>query len=79
MGKTAAAETLLDQTLEGYRATVGEDHDYAWFTKAMLAETYQAEGRLAEAELLFKQPSRAGGADRGDAFTALLFVMNPLG
>jgi eukaryotic-like serine/threonine-protein kinase len=77
MGKTAQAEKLLVETLDGYRRAMG-DHDYANFAKLTLAETYHAQGRLAQADRLFRQAYEGWRGAMGDNYSGSLRVLNPL-
>lgn len=75
LGMATEAEPLLTKSLEGFQATVGEDHALTVAAKHRLGEFYSNEGRIDESFPLFEEALSASREMNGDEHELTLLLM----
>jgi tetratricopeptide (TPR) repeat protein len=78
LGRTADAESLLNNLNRELHPALADDSEMVCTIRALIAETYQAQGRLAEAESMFAQAVSSWRRARGDHHANKLFALIPL-
>jgi non-specific serine/threonine protein kinase/serine/threonine-protein kinase len=78
VGKTEEAGVLLNRAMAGARRSIEKDHDFICWIRALLGETYQAQGRLVEAERLYKEATDGWTRTLGRGYYGRLSGMIPL-
>jgi serine/threonine protein kinase/tetratricopeptide (TPR) repeat protein len=78
IGKTREAMPLVNDSIAGFRRMIGEQQDFTCFAKAVLGETYHADGHTMEAESLLLNAVEGWKRTMGADYSGRLLGMNPL-
>jgi tetratricopeptide (TPR) repeat protein len=78
MGQTDKAQTFLATALEASNNVGGRENVYRCWAKMLLAETYQAQRKVAVAEVLYAEALAGWRRSVGDNHWTTLHALNPL-